>query len=265
MQSIYLGGESLSPSSSPYWVSSSPLLSRASSEHPFLRPGLLVATLGVTLVQWVPIDALRVVIGILLLLFGLKWLKNAILRYSGLKARHDEEAIYEQNRAELRARGAIDASSSRFDLFGFLLSYKSVLLEGLEVAFIVITFGVSAATSTVSRSSGIASAALGALFAGLLVILVGALARVPLSNVPENTLKFVVGIMLTTFGTFWTGEGFGVAWPLADVLLLILAAIYLCAAFLLIAWLKQVKKQQQARAIENQSAPTTAQKQEVIP
>ena len=226
---------------------------------------VLVATLGVALVQWVPLDVLRLVIGILLILFGLKWLKNAILRYSGLKARHDEDAIYEETLAQLRARGQFDAASSRFDLFGFLLSYKSVLLEGLEVAFIVITFGVSAATSTVSRSSGITSAALGALLAGLLVILVGALVRVPLTKVPENTLKFVVGIMLTTFGTFWTGEGFGVAWPLSDGFLLILVATYLCAAFLLITWLKQVKKQQQARAIENQSAPTTAQKKEVIP
>jgi uncharacterized membrane protein len=226
---------------------------------------LLVATLGVAIVQWVPIDLLRLVIGVLLLLFGLKWLKNAILRYSGLKARHDEEAIYEETRAELRARGEVEASSPRFDLFGFLLSYKSVLLEGLEVAFIVITFGASAATSTVSRSSGIASAALGALLAGLLVILAGALLRVPLAKVPENTLKFVVGIMLTTFGTFWTGEGFGVAWPLSDVFLLILAAIYLSAAFLLISWLKQVKNQQQARALENTSVPTIAQKEEVIP
>jgi uncharacterized membrane protein len=226
---------------------------------------LLVATLGAALVQWVPLDALRLVIGTLLLLFGLKWLKNAILRYSGLKARHDEEAIYEQNRAELRARGGIDASSSRFDLFGFLLSYKSVLLEGLEVAFIVITFGLSAATSTVSRSSGIASAALGALAAGLLVILVGALVRVPLANVPENTLKFIVGIMLTTFGTFWLGEAFGVEWPLSDAFLLILAAIYLGAAFSLVVWLKRVKKQQRAMAIENQSTPTVAPKREVLP
>ncbi len=222
---------------------------------------LLVATLGTALVQWVPIDVLRLVIGILLLLFGLKWLKNAILRYSGLKARHDEEAIYEQTRTELRARGMVDTSSSRFDLFGFLLSYKSVLLEGLEVAFIVITFGVSAATSTVSRSSGIASSAFGALLAGLLVILVGALVRVPLAKVPENTLKFVVGIMLTTFGTFWTGEAFSVSWPLSDVFLLILATIYLCAAFLLIAWLKRVK----AGAIANQPVPASAQTQEVKP
>jgi uncharacterized membrane protein len=115
---------------------------------------LLVATLGVAIVQWVPIDLLRMVIGTLLLLFGLKWLKNAILRYSGLKARHDEQAIYEETQAELRARGEVEASSPRFDLFGFLLSYKSVLLEGLEVVFIVITFGLGAASSTVSRSSG---------------------------------------------------------------------------------------------------------------
>ncbi|HEX6552953.1 MAG TPA: hypothetical protein VF026_09350 [Ktedonobacteraceae bacterium] len=190
-------------------------------------------------------------------------MKNAILRYSGLKARHDEEAIYEQNRAELRARAAIDASSSRFDLFGFLLSYKSVLLEGLEVAFIVITFGVSAATSTVSKYSGIASAAVGALLAGLLVILVGAFSRVPLSKVPENTLKFIVGIMLTTFGTFWTGEGFSVEWPLSDAFLLILAAIYLGAAFSLVVWLKRVKKQQRDMAVQNQPAPTTAATKEV--
>ena len=221
---------------------------------------LLVATLGTALVQWVPIDVLRLVIGVLLLLFGLKWLKNAIMRYSGLKSLHDEDAIYVQTQTELRARGEVDTSPSRFDLFGFLLSYKSVLLEGLEVAFIVITFGVSAASSTVSRSSGIASAALGALLAGILVILVGTIVRVPLSKVPENTLKFIVGIMLTTFGTFWTGEGFSVNWPLSDAFLLILAAIYLGASFLLITWLKRVK----AREVANQPAPTSAQIQKTV-
>ncbi len=227
---------------------------------------LLVATLGVAIVQWVPLDALRLVIGVLLLLFGLKWLKNAIMRYAGLKALHDEQAIYEETRAELRARGEVDTSKSGFDLFGFLLSFKSVLLEGLEVAFIVITFGVSAATSTVSRSSGIASASLGALVAGLLIILVGAFVRVPLSNVPENTLKFVVGIMLTTFGTFWLAEGFGVEWPFSDVFLLILAAIYLGTAFLLVVWLKRVKKQQRAQATDPQPANSGApKKEEVIP
>jgi uncharacterized membrane protein len=224
---------------------------------------LLVATLGTALVQWVPLDVLRTVIGTLLLLFGLKWLKNAIMRYAGLKARHDEQAIYEETRAELRARGEVEASSSRFDLFGFLLSYKSVLLEGLEVAFIVITFGLSAASSTVSRSSGIASAAVGALGAFLLVILVGAIVRVPLAKVPENTLKFVVGIMLTTFGTFWLGEGFGVEWPLSDAFLLILIAIYLGASFLLTIWLKRVKQQQRAQTIEKQPVPATEYSKEV--
>ncbi len=226
---------------------------------------LLVATVGVALVEWVPLNALRLVIGILLLLFGLKWLKNAIMRYAGLKALHDEQAIYEEVSAELRVRQEVGASHSHFDLFGFLLSFKSVLLEGLEVAFIVITFGTSSATSVMSRSSGIASAALGALLAGLLVILVGALLRVPLKNVPENTLKFVVGIMLTTFGSFWTGEGFSVEWPFADVFLLILAAIYLGAALVLIVWLKRVKQQQQARAMGKQAAPIAAQTQEVVP
>lgn len=227
---------------------------------------LLVATLGVALVQWVPLDALRLVIGTLLLLFGLKWLKNAIMRYAGLKAVHDEQAIYEEARAQLRARGAVDPSASRFDLFGFLLSFKSVLLEGLEVAFIVITFGLSAATSTVSRTSGIASAVLGAFAAGLLVILVGAFVRVPLANVPENTLKFVVGIMLTTFGTFWLAEGFNYVWPLSDAFLLILAATYLGASFLLIAWLKRTQKQERAQATAPQPATSSAsKKEEVIP
>jgi uncharacterized membrane protein len=165
----------------------------------------------------------------------------------------------------LRARDAVDASSSRFDVFGFLLSFKSVLLEGLEVAFIVITFGLSAATSSVSRSSGIASASLGALAAGLLVILVGAFVRVPLSNVPENTLKFVVGIMLTTFGTFWLAEGFNYEWPLSDAFLLILAAIYLGASFLLIVWLKRTQKQQTQATAPQSATSGVPKKEEVIP
>src|SRR5881396_2708871 len=105
----------------------------------------VVATLGVAIVQFVPIDYLRLVVGIILILFGLKWLKKAILRYSGLKALHDEEAIFEETMAEIRARG--ETIVPRFQPFGVALSYKSVLLEGLEVAFIVITFGSSVTTS----------------------------------------------------------------------------------------------------------------------
>src|SRR6266699_3495013 len=165
---------------------------------------IIIATLGVALVKWVPINDFRLIVGIILILFGLKWLKKAILRYSGIKALHDEEAIFEETMSEIRARG--ETIAPRFQPFGVALSYKSVLLEGLEVAFIVITFGSSVTSTAVA--SGIGSAAIGATIAGLLVILVGALVRAPLKQVPENTLKFVVGIMLTSFGTFWAGEGF---------------------------------------------------------
>ncbi|GAC1354851.1 MAG: hypothetical protein NVSMB38_34140 [Ktedonobacteraceae bacterium] len=227
---------------------------------------LIIATLGVALVQFVPINVLRLVVGVILILFGLKWLKKAILRYSGLKALHDEEAIFEETRAELRARG--ENIAPRFEPFGIALSYKAVLLEGLEVAFIVITFGSSVASSGTSRSLGITSAAIGAAIAGILVILLGVVVRAPLKQVPENTLKFVVGIMLTSFGTFWAGEGIRIAttgahfeWPFADVFIIILAALYLLASFVLVQWLKRTKQRQMApSSIEG----TQAIKEEVI-
>lgn len=200
----------------------------------------IIATFGVAIVQLVPLDTLRLVVGIILILFGLKWLKKAILRYSGMKALHDEEAIFEEQMAEIRARG--ETPDARLMPFGVALSYKAVLLEGLEVAFIVITFGGTATTNAIQKSGGIASAALGAAIAGLLVIILGAVARAPLTRVPENTLKFVVGVMLTSFGTFWTGEGFGINWPYADTFILALVALYLLASFILVLWLKQVKQ-----------------------
>jgi uncharacterized membrane protein len=222
---------------------------------------LIVATLGVALVRFVPIDVLRLTVGIILILFGLKWLKKAILRYSGLKALHDEEAIFEETRAELRARE--ETIVHRFEPFGIALSYKAVLLEGLEVAFIVITFGSSAATNVCNNTCGISSAAIGAAIAGILVILAGLLVRAPLTRVPENTLKFVVGVMLTTFGTFWAGEGFGVTWPYADAFLLALAAIYLLASFVLVTTLKQHKQRQVALADATQDS-LEAPEQEVL-
>lgn len=206
---------------------------------------VIVATLGVALVQFVPIDILRLVVGVILVLFGLKWLKKAILRYSGLKALHDEEAIFEESRAELHKRGEV---TSRIEPFGVAMSYKAVLLEGLEVAFIVITFGSSVVSAGTARSVGITSAAIGAAIAGILVIALGALVRAPLKQVPENTLKFVVGIMLTSFGTFWAGEGLGVnwpQWPIADVFIPILTTLYLLASFIFVTWLKQVKQRVQ--------------------
>lgn len=207
---------------------------------------VIIGTLGVALVQFVPIGILRLVVGIILILFGLKWLKKAILRYSGLKALHDEEAIFEETRAEVRARG--ETIAPRFEPFGIVLAYKSVLLEGLEVAFIVITFGSSATSNVCNQTCGIGSAAIGAAIAGVLVILAGVLVRAPLTKVPENSLKFVVGIMLTSFGTFWAGEGFGVNWPFIDAFILILAALYLVASFVLVTILRQTKQQRLAVA-----------------
>lgn len=198
---------------------------------------IAIVIFGIALVQLVPLGLLHLVVGILLILFGLKWLKKSILRYSRLKALHDEEAIFEETMAEVRSHGGTTAT--RIEPFGVALSYKAVLLEGLEVAFIVITFG----TSTVSNQAlGIASAAIGAAAAGLLVILIGALMRTPLKQIPENTLKFIVGVMLTSFGTFWGGEGLGVVWPLGDAFLLVLVALYALASCLLVVWLKQTKQ-----------------------
>jgi uncharacterized membrane protein len=218
---------------------------------------VIIATFGVAIVQWVPLDILRLVVGIILILFGLKWLKKAILRYGGMKALHDEEAIFEEHMAEIRARG--EKPEARLMPFGVALSYKAVLLEGLEVAFIVITFGTSAAVTSADKAGSIASAAIGAAIAGVLVILAGALARAPLTKVPENTLKFVVGIMLTTFGTFWAGEGFGVNWPFSDLFILVLAALYLLSTFVLVLWLKQVKQRRELQA-DAQNAAVNVQK-----
>jgi uncharacterized membrane protein len=197
---------------------------------------VIVGALGTALVIFVPINILRLVVGLLLVLFGLKWLKKAILRYAGVAARHDEEAIYEAQLAELRARG--EAPHRGLDPFGVLTSFKSVLLEGLEVAFIVITFGSATSTAVGGKGNSIGSAALGAAAALVLVAGAGALIRAPLERVPENTLKFVVGIMLTSFGTFWGGEGVGIQWWHEDLFIVIFVALYLVASGALVLWLR---------------------------
>jgi len=192
----------------------------------------LVATFGSTLVLF-PIGILRLIVGIVLIFFGMQWLKKSLLRYCGLKTLHDEAAIYEEKMRELRIHGAI--SSAEFNGFGFLVSFKSVLLEGLEVAFIVITFGATAAANEVA---GIWRAAAGALLAFLVVVILGLALNSPLTRIPENTLKFTVGIMLVTFGTFWAGEGLGIEWPLSDLFLLVLVACYLILSTLIVWWLR---------------------------
>jgi uncharacterized membrane protein len=195
---------------------------------------IIVGIFGTALVKYVQINDLRIVVGLLLVLFGLKWLKKAILRYSGLKALHDEEAIYEEQLAEMRAHG--NPLPTKVDPFGVITSFKSVLLEGLEVAFIVITFGSQAAQT--SQGIGILVAAIGAIIALALVVTLGALVRAPLQRVPENTLKFVVGIMLTSFGTFWGGEGIGIQWWHDDSFLPILIVFYLAVTGILVLWLR---------------------------
>jgi uncharacterized membrane protein len=165
----------------------------------------IVAALGPALTV-IPIEVLRLVVGGLLLVFGLQWLRKAILRASGWRAVRDEAAVFARERAE--ATSAPRVEHAGLDWYAFTISFKGVLLEGLEVAFIVLTFG--------STQGSIPLAALGAGAAVALVVLTGIVVREPLSRVPENTLAFAVGVMLTTFGIFWGAEGAGVDWPGGD-------------------------------------------------
>ncbi|HSZ70308.1 MAG TPA: hypothetical protein VK756_08090 [Solirubrobacteraceae bacterium] len=183
-----------------------------------LALAVIVAALGPALTS-LPIDVLRVAIGGLLLVFGLQWLRKAILRSAGLKARHDELETFREETAAARAAGA---RASGFDGYAFTISFKGVLLEGLEVAFIVLTFGAN------QHRVPLAAAAAG--LAIVLVILAGAAARAPLARVPENTLKFAVGVMLTSFGMFWGAEGAGASWPGNDAALIALIPGVLIAA-----------------------------------
>lgn len=200
-----------------------------------LTLAVIVVIFGIGLLRVIPIETLRLTVGVLLLLFGLKWLKKALLRYAGLVALHDEEAIYEARLEALNARGL--PRSNRLDPFGVVTSFKSVLLEGLEVAFIVLTFGLQPNSN--GSHAGIAIASLGAGAALVLVVLGGLIVRAPLQQVPENTLKFAVGLMLTTFGTFWGGEGLGIQWWRGDFSLPLLLAFYLALSGVLVLWLKR--------------------------
>jgi uncharacterized membrane protein len=154
-------------------------------------------------------------------------LRKAILRASGLKALHDEEAIYARELAELRAA---EGGRGPFDWYGFTVAFKGVFLEGLEVAFIVVTFGAS--------QHRVGVAAIGAVAAMIAVLVVGAMVHRPLSQVPENTLKFGVGIMLTAFGIFWAAEGAGAQWPGSDAFVLVLIGFTAAMSFGFVAWLR---------------------------
>jgi Ca2+/H+ antiporter, TMEM165/GDT1 family len=189
---------------------------------------VLTAALGPALAR-IPINLVQLGVGSLLMLFGLRWLRKAILRAAGIIPLHDEDAAYAKETAELSRFGA---AVSAFDGIAIATSFKIVMLEGIEVVFIVIAIGAS--------GDLLMSAAAGAGAALLLVIALGFILHRPVAAIPENTLKFIVGVLLTAFGTFWLGEGIGAAWPGADRSLMALVGGYLIIASLCVRLAKAI-------------------------
>ena len=204
---------------------------------------VLIAALGPA-VSAIPLGGLRLVVGAILLVFGLQWLRKAVLRASGYKALHDEDVIFA---TELAAAQAARAESKRgvSDWYAFTLSFKGVVLEGLEVAFIALTFG--------SNQHNIPLAAVAAVAAVLVVVAAGFAVRAPLSRVPENSMKFAVGVMLTAFGMFWGAEGAHAHWPGADAALLVLIPAIAVVALGLVALLR--RQRARAAALQGSARP----------
>jgi uncharacterized membrane protein len=196
---------------------------------------IVTAFAGYALTTWLPESALQLAIGGLLLIFGLQWLRKAILRSSGRKAVHDEDAIY---REEVEAAKAAGQSKGSLDMFAFMVSFKGVFLEGMEVVFIVITFGLNA--------KNIPAASIGAAAAVVTVLIIAIAARRPLSMINENMLKYGVGLMLASFGTYWAVEGVGIFraghgslnWPGADLSILALLVAWFVLSRIFIAVLR---------------------------
>ena len=193
----------------------------------------LVAAFGYALLALFPIGFFRALVGLILLLFGLKWLRKAVLRSSGRKAMHDEALIYERELQQLRA-----APAQNTDSLAFATAFNGVLLEGIEVIFIVLTLGANAGL--------LPSAILGAAIAFVVVAVAGIALRSPLSRVPENALKWIVGTMLSAFGTFWAGEGIGVHWWQQDVSIVVLIVLYAIFSLALRRWLEPGRQSQAA-------------------
>jgi len=204
---------------------------------------VLIVVIAGPSILLVPIELLRLIVGALLLIFGLQWLRKAIMRATGFKALHDEEKIF---KAELDSAATAEKVKifSGLDKYSFTLSFKTVLLEGFEVVFIVLTFGAlknSLAIATMAAFVSLAIVAAAAFFI-----------RKPLTKVPENTLKFIVGTMATTFGIFWTTEGLKIDWPYADLSLVLIATLVAAASFACILWLRKktpgTKKQKKSKS-----------------
>lgn len=207
---------------------------------------VITAVAGYALIQWFPETALQLVIGSLLLVFGLQWLRKAILRAARLKAHNDEEERFRQETEA--ARVATPESHFGLDWFGFVVSFKGAFLEGLEIVFIVITFGLNA--------DSIPLATTGAALGAALVLVAGVIAHRPLSRVPENTIKFVVGVLLSTFGTFWAVEGLGVfaegresiEWPGGNLALLGILAVWSFVSWLTVTTVRLPRRPAQEPA-----------------
>jgi uncharacterized membrane protein len=194
-----------------------------------LALGVVVGILGPT-ITLLPLGVLRVVVGALLAIFGLQWLRKAVLRATGFKALHDEASAYLREVTAAEAAGAFVRRGVVSDWYAFTLAFKGVLLEGLEVVFIVLTFG--------ANQRDVGAAVIGAACAVVVVAGFGFAVRAPLARVPENAMKFCVGIMLTSFGTFWGAEGCGVRWPGNDLALLVLVPVVGVVALGYVAWLR---------------------------
>ena len=202
----------------------------------------LVAALGFTIAAFVPIELLRLIVGTVLIVYGLQWLTRAVLRAAGARASRNELASYGREVVALTDEQPVPATG--VDWISFTVAFKGVLLEGLEIAFIVVTFGVAGGEFVPALG--------GATLAGILVLAVGAVVRRPLSRLPENQLKFGVGLMLVSFGTFWAGEGIGIDWPGDDLSIVLLLAGYLATSLLAVRLIAT------ALVRPGQPSPTTA-------
>ncbi|MDP9728057.1 COG4280 domain-containing protein [Alicyclobacillus tolerans] len=202
---------------------------------------ILVTLIGAPLAKVIDLFWVQLMVGLFMLLFGIRWLRKAILRYAGLKALHNEAESYEEEVQRQKAAGEVKPG---IDRFAFATTFSGTFLEGLEAIFIVITFGLA--------SHSISSAVLGALIATVVVILLGIIAKQPLSKIPENTMKFIVGIMLTSFGTYWLGESFHVRWPNQD-----LSIIYLIVTLLLLSYILVTRCKRALRSSHGEDSSQT--------
>ena len=202
--------------------------------------GALVGIIGAPLVRIIQTPWAALIVGLFMLLFGIRWLRKSILRYSGLKSLHNEAESYQEEVERQRQEGE---RSAGIDRFAFATTFSGTFLEGLEAIFIVITIGLSTSNMTYSI--------IGAVVATVVLLIVGMLLRTPLTKVPENTMKFVVGIMLTSFGAFWVGEGLHVHWAQKDV-----SILYIAVSLLILSWILVTRCRSKLQTVQSVQSET---------